>query len=210
LSLAVRISDGRGTKNIAEVHSDGALGVIVHPEPPLITQKVQPFRQYMTDDGLATGSNDMGIDGSVTDADFWVSADNTKDRYITNLSIEVAYAASGKPYLFADGAALINGCRLFYNSVRGEVDIHDAITANQEFFRLFFSLIPTAWEVRHVNANNDYGYFLSVNLKEMMPPFGIKLDRESAQRLTMRIRDDASAAVTFNVVAYGFDRFDGE
>ena len=75
-------------------------------------------------------------------------------------------------------------------------------------FRLSFSPIPTAWEVRGVNGINDFGYFTSVDLTKLGLPFGIKLDAGSTQRLTMRIRDNAGTdADTFNVICYGFDRY---
>lgn len=196
-------------KNQAQVTDDQELCVIEAPYPPLVTQKVRPFRQYLTIDGTASGSNDMGIDGSVTPVDFFVEAKDTEDRYITSLNWLVAYGSIGRPYLWADGAALTNGTRLFYESQSGEVDIHEAIKINQDLFRLSFAPIPLAWEVRHVNANNDYGYFISTDLTKMGLPFGIKLDRGTKQRLVSCIRDNAGAsAVTFNVIAYGFDRFE--
>ena len=192
----------------AEVTKDQELCTIPAAYPPLTIQKVHPFRQYLTDDGTPTGSNDMGIDGSVTNVDFYVEADDNEDRYITTLNFIVSYGMSGAPYQWADGTALVNGSRLFYDSIRGERDIHDGIKTNQDLFRLSFDPIRLAWEVRGVGALNDYGYFITLDLTKLGLPFGIKLDRGTNQRLTMRIRDNAgTAADVFNVIAYGFDRF---
>jgi len=199
---------GNGHKKPAAVSDDHELSVISAPYPPLEVQKVQPFRQYLTLDGTPSGDNDMGVDGSVTNVDYYIPAKVGEDRYITTLNFIVGYGGTSKPYLWADAAALANGCRLFYESQRGEVDIHDGITSNQDFFRLSFSPIPQAWEVRHVNANNDYGYFITMDLTKLGLQFGVKLDRNSHQRLTMRIRDDATDADSFNCIAYGFDRFE--
>ena len=200
--------DGKGKKNAAAVTDDQEVCTINAPYPPFTQQKVRPFRQYLTDDGLADGTNDMGVDGSVTNVDYFISAKEDEDRYITSLNFIVGYATSGKPYLWADGAALTNGSRLFYSSQRGEVDIHEGILNNQDLFRLSFSPIPTAWEVRHVNANNDFGYFISMDITKLGLPFGVKLDAGSSQRLTMRIRDNAgTSAASFNCIGYGFDRF---
>jgi len=198
---------GSGNKVAAGVTDDQEVCTISAPYPPLTVQKVKPFRQYLTDDGLAAGTNDMGIDGSVTNVDYFIAADPSEDRYITTLSFIMGYGGTSKPYLFADVAELTNGCRLFYNSQRGEVDIHEGIKTNQDMFRLSFQLIPTAWEVRHVNANNDYGYFITMDLTKLGLPFGVKLDRGSSQHLTMKIRDDVTDADSFNCIAYGFDRF---
>ena len=203
-----KLWDGKGGNKAASVTDDQELMVITSSYPPLTNQKVQPFRQYLTNDGLPSGTNDMGVDGSSTNVDYYIPSKVGEDRYITSLNFIVGYGASGQPNQWGDGAALTNGSRLFYSSERGSVDIHDGIKSNQDIFRLSFSPIPTAWEVRHVNATNDYGYFISMDLTKMGLPFGIKLDSNSSQRLTLRIRDNAgTAADSFNCIAYGFDRF---
>ncbi len=205
-----KLWNGKGKKVAAAVTDDQEVCTIAAPYPPLTEnlQKVQPFRQFLTDDGLAAGTNDMGIDGSSTNVDYFIPAKIDEDRYITSLNFLVGYGTSGQPNEWADGTALTNGSRLFYTSQRGEIDIHEGIKSNQDLFRLSFSLIPTAWEVRHVNANNDFGYFISMDLTRLGLPFGVKLDKNSSQKLIIRIRDNAGTdADTFNCIAYGFDRF---
>jgi len=191
----------------AQTTPEGELRVCNSPYPPFVQQKVQPFRQYLTVDGLEAGSNDMGIDGSVTPVDFYIGASPSNDRYITSLNFLVAYAASGKPYLWADGAALANGTRLFYENLSGERDIHEGIKSNQDMFRLSFSPVLATWEIRHTDALNDYGYFISTDLTKMGLSSGIKLDAGSTQRLVASVQDDATAAVSFDCIAYGFERF---
>ena len=88
------------------------------------------------------------------------------------------------------------------------MDLHEGLKNNQDFFRLDSNAIAANWEVRHVNANNDYGYFISFDLTKFAHPFGIKLDRATTQRLAFCVQDNASAAVSFNAIASGFDRFD--
>jgi len=201
------IQDGKGTKNKAKVTSDGCVLICQDPAPPLDPQKVRPFSQYLTTDGTSTGSNDMGIDGSVTNVDFYVPA-STNDRYITQLSFIVGYGTSGRPYEFADNTALTNGCRLHYSSLKGEVEAGELIT-NLDFLRLSgIPLVPTAWEIRHVGALNDYGYVTNLNLLNIVPPFGIRLDATSSQKLVLTVRDDCTNADTFNIFANGFERFE--
>jgi len=207
--INVAIKDGRGRKNRTIVTNDQEFCVIQVPFPPIVKQKVQPFRQFLTDDGLSSGSNDMGVDGSTTNVDFWIPASTTADRYLTQVSIIVAYGTSGAPFEWADGTALTNGTLVFYNNSKGDIDIHGGIKTNQDVFRFIPGVVPTGWEVRHVNANNDFGYFINLNLSDFMPPYGIKLDKSSTQKLTVRIRDNVGAdADTFNAIAYGFDRFE--
>ena len=203
-----QLYDGATGQHTVGVTQDKEICTIAAPYPPLVEQKVRPLRQYLTDDGTVTGSNDMGVDGSVTNQDFWIPADPTDDRYITTLNFIVGYGGSGQPNLWADGTALTNGMRLFYTSRHGEQDIHDSIKSNQDMFRLSFNPIPATWEVRHVNAANDYGYFTTFDLTKLGLPFGVKLDAGSNQKLVMRVRDNAgSAADSFDCIGYGFHRF---
>ncbi len=214
-SVNTKIIDGGGGSGAdAQTTPEGELCVIGAPYPPFQVQKVQPFRQHFTNDGLAidgAGNEDMGIDGDPatgTTTDFYIPANTKDDRYITSINILLGYGSIGKPYLFADVAALTTGCRLFYSSLRGEVDIHESLQNNQDFFRLSLSeQITTSWEIRHLNANNDYGYVINMDLTKLGLPFGVKLDAGSNQRVTMRIQDDCTDADSFNIIGYGFERF---
>jgi hypothetical protein len=107
----VEITDGDVQAKIEDQH----LLVMNSSYPSIQQQKIRPFRQYMTVDGTPSGSFDMGVDGSVTPVEFYVDADGDVDRYITNVSVIVAYGTSGAPYEWADGTALTNGVRLYYS-----------------------------------------------------------------------------------------------
>lgn len=193
----------------SEITKDREVRVINSSYPPLSPQKAKPFRQFLTDDGLSSGTNGMGVDGSSVNVDYYIQAPSTEDRYITTLNFIIGYGTSGQPNEWADGTALTNGSRLFYTSLQGEVDIHEGIKSNQDFFRLTFSPITSAWEIRHVDATNDYGYFITMDLTKLGLPFGIKLDKGTQQRLIIRIQDNAGTnADSFNCIAYGFDRFE--
>lgn len=207
--FSFRLFDGMGRGYAAEVTKGQELLTIAEPHPPLKPQKTKPFRQYFTDDGLSDGTNNMGVDGSVTPVDYFIPASVNDDRYITSLNFIVGYGTTGQPNEWCDGTALVNGMRLYYTSQRGEADIHDSIKSNQDMFRLSFSPVAANWEVRHVNANNDFGYFISMDLVKLGLPFGIKLDRGTNQKIIISIRDNAgTAADSFNCIAYGFDRFE--
>lgn len=206
MSVLSVIGDGK-TKNKARVEDDSLFTHQI-PFPPLIKQKTNPFLQFLTDDGTDSGSNEMAVDGSLTNIDFFIKASETADRYVTNLNFLVAYGATGAPFEWADGTTLTNGSRLFYENDSGEHNIHAGIKSNQDIFRLELSVIPSAWELRHTNASNDFGYFISLDLRALGLQFGVKLDKGSSQRLIMRIRDNTGTdADTFNCIAYGFERF---
>mgnify|MGYP006865031009 CR=1 FL=1 len=209
--IPVSLFGGRsGSKKIIGATDEGELIASIVPYPPIQQQKTHPFRQYFTDDGTSSGSNDMGVDGSTTNVDFFIPASAIADRYITNINVLVGYGTSGQPNQWADGTALTNGTRIFYEaSGVGEVDIHDGIKTNQDLFRLNHNGIQTSWEVRHVNATNDYGYFMPIDMEQYVMPLGVKLDKGSTQRIVFCIRDNAGTdADTFDAIAYGFDRFE--
>ena len=191
----------------SEVDSHGGHVTVNAGHPPFAAHhhRTEIFRGFLVD---SAGSSDMSVDGSSTNVEFFVRSDIKKNRYITQLSFEVAYGTSGQPNEWADGTALTNGTELFYTSERGDIFIHDAIKTNEDLFRLQLGAIPTAWEVRHLGASNDFGYIMTLNLKDIIPPYGISLVADSEEVLCARVRDNvATDADTFNIIAYGFDRF---
>lgn len=200
----VEITNGNQEVLIEDQH----LLVMQSSYPSFQQQKIRPFRQYFTTDGTPSGSFDMGVDGSVTNVDYYIPADGFNDRYITNISIIVGYGAAGSPYQWADGTALTNGIRLFYTYALGDIDVHDGFKSNQDLFRLSHTQVESSYELRGVNSANDYGYFITVDLENFMPPYGVKLDAGTSQKLAFTIRDNVGlTADTFNAIAYGFDRF---
>lgn len=207
MGAKVSLVNGSGVE--AKITDDQELIVNVSPYPARREQKIKPFRQFLTDDGTASGSNDMSVVGSTASPlDFYVEADQDDDRYISALSFIISYSAAGAPYQWANAVALLNGIQLFYVSSHGDVDIHEGIKSNQDMFRLQGGGVDAGWEIRHVDANNDYGYFITVPLGDIVPPYGIKLDHGRTERLIIRIKDDVTAAQSFNCIAYGFDRFE--
>lgn len=90
----------------------------------------------------------MGVDGSVTNVDYYIPASSEDDRFITKISIILGYGTTGQPFQFADGTALSNGVRIFYENTVAVVDIADAVKSNQDFFRLNENQIDSDWEVR--------------------------------------------------------------
>jgi len=209
--LPVKIVDAGGSGVGADVTLDKGLMVSQLPYPPLRSQKTRIFRQYMTDDGLSTGSYDMVVDGSSTVQSFWVPASPTADRYITVLSFVIADAGAISSE-FGNITALTNGCRLWYSSLQANVDIHSALKTNFDFIRLCLGTVPigattTAFRLSNVFGNSE-AFIPVLYLTSIMPPFGLKLDMASSQRLVMDIKDNVTGVDQFDVIAYGFDRFE--
>ena len=202
------VDSGSGRK--AKVLEDNELLVNSTGCPPLLTQKCKIFSQFVTNDGLAGGTNDLGINGSGTAVEYWVPAIEDDDIYITNLSFVFGYGGSAQMFEFADsGAALTNGVLIEYTDSNGVPTTIMNPKANYSFMRS--SLAPftnTNWETRGFAAAGDYGYFCTVDLLKIIPPYGIKLENGTTQKLSVTIGDDCTGADLFNCNCFGFKRFE--
>ena len=56
-------------------------------------------------------------------------------------------------------------------------------------------------------VSTSEGYIPVLDLTKIMPPFGIKLDRGTVQKLALVVRDDTTGVDGFDCIAYGFERF---
>lgn len=189
---------------------DGMQLVNVFTCPPLVPQKNKVFSQKLTTNGLATGTSDMSVDGSVTPVEYYVKACNDNDLYLNKLSFILGYGASAEGYEFADsGAALTNGIKVcYFNAHDGEIEIKN-LKSNYSFMRASDAPISIGnWETRGFAATGDYGFFVNISLSLLMPPYGIKLDRRTIQKFCVIIQDDCTSATLFNANVYGFERFE--
>jgi len=209
MTIPVYLEDGGNTGSKQHVTAEKAAFVTDAGCPPLLPQKCRVFREYLRS---AAGALSMDVAGTAdAPAEFFVAADADDDRYITAVNFYAGYGTTGELFEWFDsGAALANGCQLYYETQGDPVYIHDAMITNADILRLCVpGIMDPAWESRNFAATNDYGFICTVDLLRMMPPFGIKLDRGTLQRLVFAIRDDFTAVTdAFNAVCYGFDRFE--
>lgn len=208
ISAILRSATGR--RYAARVTKDGGLLSSILPYPALLPQLTRPYNGYLVD---SNGSEDMsGAVGTPTNpVIFSISADNNSDRYLTELSFEMGYGNGLVAYLyvFADGTALTNGLSLYYESIYGARQISQPIKSNSDLLRLRREPLTTDWQSRNFAAANDWGYLGTIDLAAIMPPYGIKLDRGTRQRLIVAVQDDISGPVDLlNFRARGFERFE--
>ena len=209
--LKIHLTDGIGTGFLAKVDDRQALRVSPFIAPPLEVQQVIPFRQFLTDDGLSTGSNDMQVDGSTTNVEFWVPAATDADRYITQLSFLIADAGATMTK-FGNITALTNGCNLFFDRATGTITIHDTLKSNLDFVRLClgqpaFGTAADSFRIKNAISTSE-GYVPVLDLTKLVPPFGVKLDIRTNQRFVFKVRDDTRGVDAFDAIAYGFDRLE--
>lgn len=212
MTTPVNLLDSSG-KTLAHVTPSGEVLCSISVQPPLQKQFVQPFRQYLTDDGTSTGSSDMRVNGSSTSVDFYIEASSDCDRYITFLSFVIADAGATLND-FGNIGALSNGGDLFYDSERGTVTIADLLTTNWLYVRMAlgnpsFGDGAGAFRASNVSGTSE-GYIPILNVTSILPPYGIKLERGTKQRITHRVNDNVTAVDEFTCLAYGFDRFPDE
>lgn len=210
MALPVKLHDSESGQ-YASVR-DNALVTMEQGYPPFGSSKTFIFRQNMTTNGAATGPSDMRVAGTLaTPVKFYVPASVTDDRYITAVSFVLAGAGAGLDG-FSAVPALINGCRFYYERQRGERNIHDALKTNFDFVRMCLGAPAFGDSAAAFRATNVVGtseaYIPVLYLSHIIPPYGIKLDAGSNQRLVLEVRDTlTSTSITgFNAICYGFDR----
>jgi hypothetical protein len=200
-------------ENTARVERDGTLQVVVHPHPPEIEETlVLPFRQFLTDNGSSSGSNDMQVVGTAAiPIEFWASANHKRDIFIKTLSIEIT-DASASLNKFGNVTALSNGCELVWiTKEEGEIVIADNLKSNYDFVRLglgspAIGSTTTAFRASNVSGNSE-GYIPTVDFSTVFGmPWGMRLRKGTNDRLLIRIKDTTTGVDSFNILAYGIKR----
>jgi len=211
MTVGHHITDGHGTKNKLKIDSVGTANVIAHPHPPLEEDVfVEPFRQFFTDDGLSTGSQDMLVDGSSTNVMFWIPADKTKDLYIKSISFVIA-DASAVLNKFGNITALTNGVLLEHVTQKGTTVLHDGIKTNFDMVQLCGG-IPAfgdgtgAFRASNIISNSE-GYLPVLDFNEIYGmPFGLRLRAGSTDKIVFTVRDDIGTGTVpdrFDITALG-------
>jgi hypothetical protein len=210
--MSVEVRDGWGTSNKLKINGEGEIAVTIHSHPPddeAVTSF--PFRQYFTDNGNSDGSNDMSAaSGTVAaPATFYVSAKN-KDVFIKSLSMRIGDTGTVNLLRFGGLAALTNGCELeFSNDDIGNVTIADSLTTNLSLVRLGTATAAIGTGVDAFLADAAGGgsedtYLPFIDFTQTFGfPWGLRLKKESNDRITFKIQDDLTGLITFDIIAYG-------
>lgn len=202
MAIHTIISDGNSKANRLKILDEGELGVVLHTHPPEKESRISlPFRQYFTDDGTSSGSNDMRVDGSVTPVEFYIGAEEGFEVFIKFISIKIADAGA-KLDKFGALAALTNGVEFEWQSQKlGSLTIHDGLKDNLEFFRLS-NLSPGIVDLSGGGAD---AAIVSWDLSNIFGnPWGLRISENSLERIIFRVRDDLSTGLDeFNIIGHG-------
>ena len=220
------IIDGAGKGIKAIVDDGGYLRTQPSPYPANDDRDLTfVFRQFLTLNGDGT-TNSMLVDGSTTSQLFYIEGGPEDDIYITSLSflIQANGIVLGDDFA-GNGAALTNGCRLYYEDKNGEINIGTTLQTNFDFIRLCqgnpsFS-DPTLGPFIAPSVAGGGGGKGSAAADAIIPvlnisdifglPYGIKLQRGTTHKLVLEVNDNITAGVlganaAFNIIAYGFKR----
>jgi len=208
--LKTILSDGGGSENKAKVTDEGALQVVPHSHPvvdePIITR---PFRQYFTDNGHDDGSNDMRVDGSTNNVEFYITALTDYDLYINSASIVIADAGQTLSEFGNLNSALTNGVTLDWVTTDvGQTQIHEGLKTNFDFIRLAggqpaFGSAADSFRAPNVSGTSE-AYFPFIDFDQIFGvKWGLRLRKGTNDRLTWTVRDDVTGVDQFDIIAYG-------
>ena len=183
-----------------KVNGEGEISVNVHTHPP--TDEVVeslPFRTYFEN----AGSNDMIVNGSSTPVEFSVNSDADFDYYIKSLSVKLA-DATAQFNEFGALTALSNGVDFEWVSQRvGPITIHDGIKDNIEWFRLSNTPI-TVNSIIDLSGGGADAIVIQIDLAQLFGnPWGVRLEKDTTDKLLFRVNDNLAGLDEFNIIAYG-------
>jgi len=205
--ITTKLIDGTGKLNFAKVDEEGAIHTIEHAHPPLVEDNdVLPYRMRFNNNG----DSDMRVDGSTTSVDFCVDASQDFDIFIKTIFVEIGDGGSPALNKFGALSALTNGVAwLYFGQVGGEYELHEGIKTNKEFIRIGIDThgIGTGVDAYLADVSgggSEKSYLPIIDLGEMYGlRYGVRLRKNSTDRLIFRVQDDLTALSTFDAIAYG-------
>lgn len=187
--------------------------VVVIPQRPFVGEEISaiPFRQYFTDNGGLTGSNDMTVNGSLASPlDFYISASEEYDIYIKYITVEIGDGGSPSLNKFGALGALTNGVAFYWNTQAEPLyELHEGIKTNKEFIRIASDTgaIGTGVDAYLADVSGggtEKSYLPNLDVTEIYGlSYGLRLRKGTLDRLIFRVQDNLTGLSTFNAIATG-------
>ena len=141
--------------------------------------------------------------------EFFISASTSADRFITAISFLISDAGANLNQ-FGAITALTNGCLLLYHTPAATTQVLPALKSNFDFVRMAlgqpsFGDASTVFQAANAIAASE-AYIPVIRFADWLPPFGLKLDINSGNRLIFQVRDNTTGIDAFDAIAFGFDR----
>jgi len=194
MSVDIRIKDGHGTSNLAAVTAN--LAVRTTETPPNIAQLKErgelhllaPTRVLADKLKNSSGSSDQVINGATTPTEFYISANSSEMRVITQARFVIhgsdmsITTAEARKYGNSFGSGLTNGIRFFARQGGAETDIFiDPVKEIQHYYNYQDDLVN---DVSAVAVGIDL-LAVTINL-----PDEVVLVPGSQDRLVVLIQDN--------------------
>lgn len=206
--LKTLVVDGFGEGNRLRIGHEGEASVVVHPHPPFEEEETSiPYRARFTN---SAGSENMNVDGSVTEQRFSINAVLTHDIYVNSLSVKISDTGSPNLLKFGNLSALTNGVEWTWETQDLGVEIlHDGIKTNLEFIRTGNKTVgigtgADAFLADVSGGGTEKAYLPTIDISEQFgKPWGIRLRKSTNDKMVFTVRDDLSGLSGFDIIAYG-------
>lgn len=174
-----------------------------------------PFSTFLTINGIPLidgGNADLTVDGSSQDVDAFITGQKEGDLYITSANIVIADSPSVSLNQFGGITELTTGIDFFYEIKSGRRNLAAPIKTNFGFIRL--GSLTTgigskndAYQINKINAAGDDGFNPILDLSLLSPlGIGMRVKKNSNDKIGISIRDNLSAVSTFDVLVTGYIR----
>lgn len=189
---------------------DEALLVSLLPYPPTdVPNNLIPFVGALAING--DGSTDLTVDGSVVPIDAFIGPPITGDLYLTTGNVLISQ--SGVVALNRFGGinnGLTNGLDFFVETENSRFLVASSLKTNFDMIRIATKTQGTggkndAYLLANTNPANEDGYNPILDFTAVSP-LGIRLRKDTLDKLGVRINDDLRALGTFNIVITGYVR----
>ncbi len=209
MSIKANITSGEGRELM--VYGEGYISVAKHQHPPENESIIAfPFRQYFTDNGFKSGSNDMTVNGSTNFVDFYIAAEDNCDVYIKYITVEIGDGGSPSLNKFGALGALSNGVAFYWDTQADPLyELHEGIKTNKEFIRIASDTAGIGTGVDAYLADVSGGgteksYLPNMDMTEIYGlPWGLRLRKGTNDRIIFRVQDNLTGLTTFNAIATG-------
>jgi hypothetical protein len=207
MGLDVRLVSWNG-KDPVKIDREGSVHVVVNPHPPLDEEVYPlPFREFFLD---SAASNDMAVNGSVTNVAYTIQSSTEYDIYIKYVSVEIGDGGSPNLNLFGALPALTNGVEFcHFNNIDGFYILHEGIKTNKQFIRIGTdtAAIGTGSDSFLADVSgggSEKSYLPNIDFAESYGlPWGIRLRKGTEDRLIFKVRDNLTGLSTFNAIGSG-------
>ena len=207
MSLKVKI---QGVKpGFADVQDKGVLASVL-PYPPLdVENNIIPFIGNLTVNGDGVTTN-LSVDGSVNSIDAFIGPPVNGDLYLTTANILIADSGSISLNRFGSLSELTNGIRFFVETANERIITSIPLKSNFDFIRVGSLTQGTggktdAYQLSNTDASNDDGYNPVIDFTKISP-LGLRLIKDTQDKIGITISDNISSVETFNIIINGFIR----